>query len=97
MADDREQAGFEAYDDNYCRFLTGLEPTLINPHGRMLSKCGVALFSRTYVDTSYIETNVGEQYISVLAISPPKSTDEETIFAWMSQLMEYTLPKLPQP
>lgn len=90
------QAGFKKYADNYCRFLTGIESSLVKPQGQMLSKCGVALFSRTYVDTSYIQTKWGEQFISVFAVSPPKETPEDEIFAWMSQVIEYTLPRLPK-
>lgn len=92
-----KQAGFKTYADDYCRFLTGIEPAIVQPRGRLLSKCGVALFTHTFVDTSYIETNEGEKFVSVFAVSPPQSTSEAEIFDWMSQTMKYILPRLPKP
>lgn len=92
-----KQAGLRQYADNYCRFLTGIEPSIVKPQGQMFSKCGVALFSHTYVDTSYIKTKWGEEFVIVFAVSPPEKTPEDEIFAWMSQLIEYTLPQLPKP
>lgn len=53
------EEGFD-YADEYCRFLTEIENKFAGDRGQMLSKCGVSLFSNTYTDLSYLETDDGE-------------------------------------
>jgi beta-lactamase class A len=88
------QEGFE-YADDYCRFLIGLEQKVANKSGKMLSKCGVALFSNTYVDSSFIETDSGDKYYIVFSVTPPKATSEKEIFQWMNKVAIFILPRLP--
>ena len=88
------EEGFEL-PDNYCRFLTEVERRFSSQSGRMLSKCGVALFSNTYVDTSLIETDDGHKYYVAFAVSPTRRLDEETILQWMNTTANFVLSKLP--
>jgi hypothetical protein len=85
------QAGFD-YADDYCRFLTPLQQQL--KPTRLLSKCGVALFSNTYVDTSVIET-ADQIYFIVLAVTPPRSIPERQIFNTMNEIVSSSLSRLP--
>lgn len=91
-----KQTGFD-YADDYCRFLTGVERQLARQQGRMLSKCGVALFAHSYIDTSYLQTDQGEQYFMVVAVSPPRSTPEPKILETMADMVLYALPRLSDP
>lgn len=88
------QAGFN-YPNHYCRFLLEAEQVFAKPSGKMLSKCGVALFTHTYVDTSYLETNSGEKFYIVFAVTPPPSTSEPGILKWMNDSVKFLLPRLP--
>jgi len=93
MAHTPRQEGFE-FSDNYCRFLTGVEKQVAKRSGRMLSKCGVALFSNTYVDLSFIETDDGQKYYIVFAVTPPGSITEEAIIQWMNTTASFILSQL---
>ena len=84
------EEGFD-YADDYCRFLTATENQIAATNGKMLSKCGVALFTNTYTDLSYIETDTGEEYYLLLSLSPPRRTREAQIFQYMNQVAETVL------
>jgi len=94
MSHTPQQEGFN-YPDDYCRFLTGLENKIANRVGKLLSKCGVSLFSNTYTDLSFIETNSGEKYYVVLSVNPPQGSSEKEIIQWMNTVAEFILPQLP--
>ena len=83
------------YPDSYCRFLTHVEHEISGKSGRMLSKCGVALFSNTYVDSSFIETDSGQKYYIVFSVTPPQGIPEEKIIKWMNTATNFALLKLP--
>lgn len=83
------------YPDNYCRFLTQVERKIAGKSGRMLSKCGVALFSNTYVDSSFIETDSGQKYYVVFSVTPPQGISEQEIIKWMNTITNFALLKLP--
>lgn len=93
MSQTPREEGFD-YADNYCRFLTQVESNLAGNSGRMLSKCGVGLFTNTYVDTSLIETDSGQKYYIVLAVTPPKSISESQVINWMNIVIDFVLPRL---
>ena len=83
------------YADDYCRFLTILETRLASATGKLLSKCGVALFTNTYTDLSYLETDIGRGYYILLSVSPPPRTDESKILDRMNQIAEAIVLSLP--
>ncbi|MEO0885337.1 MAG: serine hydrolase [Cyanobacteria bacterium J06648_10] len=85
-----KEEGFD-YADDYCRFLTEVENRWASNSGKMLSKCGVSLFTNTYTDLSYIETDAGEKYYLLLSLSPPRRTSELTIIRYMNQVASTVL------
>jgi hypothetical protein len=93
MANTPHQEGFD-YPDEYCRFLTELGQAFSKKSGKMLSKCGVALFSNTYVDSSFIETDSGQKYYIIFSVTPPKSTSETDIIKWMNGTASFVLSRL---
>lgn len=94
MSHTPRQEGFE-YEDDYCRFLTNLKQKVADDSGKMLSKCGVSLFTTTYTDLSYLETDTGQRYYILLSVSPPRGYPEEETIRWMSKVAETILSKLP--
>lgn len=93
MSHTPKEEGFN-YADNYCRFLSEVERKYAHQSGRMLSKCGVALFSNTYIDSSFLETDSGEKYYLLFAVTPPESAAEAEVLHWMNQVTEFILPRL---
>ncbi|MEM8503380.1 MAG: serine hydrolase [Cyanobacteria bacterium P01_D01_bin.1] len=93
MSHTPREEGFN-YENNYCRFLTRLEKKFASKSGKMLSKCGISLFTNTYTDLSYLETDMGNQYYILLSVSPPRSVSEETVLLWMNQVAEAILVNL---
>ena len=94
MSHTPRQEGFNNEDDS-CRFLHPLSKKIIHNSGRMLSKCGIGLFSNAYVDTSFIETDKHEKYYLIFALTPPQGTDKSTATLWMNKAVELILPQLP--
>ena len=90
MSHTPREEGFD-YDDDYCRFLTALENQVASHSGKMLSKCGVSLFTNTYTDLSYLETDTGQRYYILLSVSPPSNVPEPEILDQMSRIAEYIL------
>jgi len=88
------EEGFD-YPDDYCRFLIEVEHKIASQSGRMLSKCGVALFSNTYVDSSFIETDSGQKYYIVFSVTPPKGIPEKEIIQWINTTTNFVLSQLP--
>lgn len=82
-----QEEGFD-YVDDYCRFLTEVENRLASNGGKMLSKCGVSLFTNTYSDLSYLETDAGQAYYILLSVTPPPRTEEARIVEQMNQIAE---------
>ena len=75
--------------------MTQVERKIAGKSGRMLSKCGVALFSNTYVDSSFIETDSGQKYYVVFSVTPPQGISEQEIIKWMNTITNFALLKLP--
>jgi hypothetical protein len=94
MSHTPRKEGFN-YQDDYCRFLTKVEHKIASKSGRMLSKCGVALFSNTYVDSSFIEADSGQKYYIVFSVTPPKGVSEKEIIQWMNTTVNFVLLRLP--
>lgn len=95
MSHKPRQEGFD-YADNYCRFLTNIEQRFASESGKMLSKCGVSLFTNTYTDLSYLKTDLGQEYYILLSVSPPISVSEEETILWMNLIAETILEELPE-
>ncbi len=93
MSKTPRELGFEQ-EDNFCRFLQPLYEKKASESGRMLSKCGIGLFSHSFVDTSYIQTNEGESYYIVFAVQPPRYISKENATEWMSEVSELILNEL---
>lgn len=85
MSHTPREEGFD-YADDYCRFLTETENQIASHEGRMLSKCGVSLFTNTYTDLSYIETDSGQKYYLLLSLRPPRRVSEPQIIHYMNQV-----------
>lgn len=90
MSHTPHKEGFD-YADDYCRFLTELESQLESHGGKMLSQCGVSLFTNTYTDLSYLETDVGQKYYILLSVSPPPGVAEPQIIHQMNQVAKSIL------
>jgi len=69
------------YEANYCRFIDGVKFADRNRQiRRLLSKCGVAPFTNTYSDLSYIEMNDGQRYVLLIARKYPfRPTDQAVV------------------
>lgn len=93
MAKTPREAGFRQ-EDSFCRFLQPLYEKKAIKSGRMLSKCGVGLFSHSFIDTSYIQTDDGESYYVVFAIQPPRYISKEEATEWMNEVSELILSEL---
>ena len=90
MSHTPREEGFD-YPDDYCRFLTEIENRLATNGGKMLSKCGVSLFTNTYTDLSYIETDAGQKYYILLSLKPPRREAEPNIIRYMNQVVDAVL------
>lgn len=93
MSQTPQQSGFN-FEDTFCRFLHPLGQQLTQQSGRLLSKCGIALFSHTYLDTSYVETDQGQKYFMVFAVTPPKTVAKNEIIRWLNTTSQILLKTL---
>lgn len=75
MSQTPKKAGFNN-EDTFCRFLHPLSQKIANKTGKLLSKCGVGLFSHTFVDTSFLKTDRGQKYYIVFAVNPPQNVSK---------------------
>lgn len=70
------------YEANYCRFIDGARPHDRQRRvRRLLSKCGVAPFSITYSDISYLEMNNGRRYVLFIVKKYPKRPADQSVVA----------------
>ncbi|NET59198.1 MAG: serine hydrolase [Symploca sp. SIO2E6] len=79
------------YENTFCRFLHPLSQKIANKTGKLLSKCGVGLFSHTFVDTSFIETDQGQKYYIVFAVNPPQNISKNQAINWMNTVSQFVL------
>ncbi len=93
MSQTPEQVGLD-FEDTFCRFLHPLGQQLTQQSGRLLSKCGIALFSHTYLETSYLETDRGQKYFMVFVVTPPKTVAKARIIRWLNATSQLFLKSL---
>lgn len=93
MSQTPKEAGFN-YEDTFCRFLHPLSKNIANTTGRLLSKCGVGLFSHSFIDTSFLETNQGQKYYIFWAVNPPNNVSKNQAIDWMNKASAAILTKL---
>lgn len=93
MSQTPQQAGFN-YEDTFCRFLEPLSKKIAYKTGKLLSKCGIGLFSYTFVDTSFIKTDEGQKYYIVFAVNPPQNVSKNQAINWMNTVSEFILKEL---
>ena len=93
MSQTPQQAGFD-YEDTFCRFLEPLAQKIAYKTGKLLSKCGVGLFSHTFVDTSFLKTDEGRKYYIVFAVNPPQKVSKNQAINWMNTVSQLLLNEL---
>lgn len=81
-------------EDHFCRFLHKLYDKKAFNKGKLLSKCGVALFSHSFVDTSFLKTDDGIKYYIVFSVTPPVTVSKAQAVAWINEVSEILLEKL---
>ncbi|PZD70809.1 hypothetical protein C1752_08951 [Acaryochloris thomasi RCC1774] len=74
-----------SFENTFCRFLDPLGKKLASQSGRLLSKCGIGLFSHTFSDTSFLKTDQGQKYFIVFSVTPPRSINKTEIIHWLNQ------------
>lgn len=93
MSQTPQQLGFD-YEDTFCRFLDPLGKAIAHQSGRLLSKCGIGLFSYTFTDSSFLETDQGQKYVIVFAVTPPKTVSKAQIIDWLNETSQLILQRL---
>ncbi|NJM58358.1 MAG: serine hydrolase [Synechococcales cyanobacterium RU_4_20] len=81
-------------ENTFCRFLDPLGKDLAHQSGRLLSKCGIGLFSHTFVDTSFLETDPGQKYFIIFAVTPPRRVSKSESIRWLNETSRFILTKL---
>lgn len=93
MSQTPKKAGFNN-EDTFCRFLHPLSQKIADKTGKLLSKCGVGLFSHTFVDTSFLKTDRGQKYYIVFAVNPPQNISKNQAINWMNRVSQFILNEL---
>ncbi len=93
MSQTPQQSGFN-YENTFCRFLDPLGQEIANPSGRLLSKCGIGLFSYTFLETSFLETDQGQKFFIIFAITPPRTIAKTQIINWLNETSQLILTQL---
>jgi hypothetical protein len=90
------EAGYADREASACRFLEFERKSILGgTKGRLMSKCGVALLSRTYIDSSFIERADGRKYFVTFAVKPISGESKETATRWLARASAFVLPRLP--
>jgi len=80
------------YESNYCRFIDGFELSTSKTNDLILSKCGIALFSNTFSDLSFIKMNNGRKFLLLIVkkygATPSDNTRVKDFKAIAGQLFE---------
>lgn len=93
MSQTPKKAGFN-YENTFCHFLHPLSQEIAYKTGKLLSKCGVGLFSHTFVDTGFLKTDGGQEYYIVFAVNPPQNASKAQAINWMNTVSQFILRKL---
>ncbi len=93
MSQTPQQLGF-SYEDTFCRFLEPLSQEFANQKGKLISKCGIGLFTHTFLDTSFLETDQGQKYYLVFAVIPPQNVSKNQAISWLNTVSQFILAEL---
>jgi len=74
------------YPDDWNRFLQSRQEDLVGQHGRLISKGGVALWSKTWTDTSLILSDDGRRIAVSITVFPPEDVTQKVAFPFMADL-----------
>lgn len=80
---------------NYCRFIDGAPTDARHSMSRLLSKCGVALFSHTHSDLSVIELNDGRRLVLLIARRYPQAPADAAVVTSFQNTAAALLARLP--
>jgi len=93
MSKTPKEAGFNQPDE-FCRFLNPLYEKIGSRNGKLLSKCGIALFTHSYVDTSFLKTNEGEEFYVAFSVTPPWYISKEQATEWINNASDLIVSEL---
>jgi hypothetical protein len=74
------------YPDDWNRFLQSRQEDLVGQHGRLISKGGVALWSKTWTDTSLILSDDGRRIAVSITVFPTEDVTQKVAFPFMADL-----------
>jgi hypothetical protein len=85
MSKTPKELGYD-YPDDWNRFLQSKQDLLVGPRGRLISKGGVALWSKTWTDTSLIQADDGRRMLVAITVMPPEDVTQKMAFPFMADL-----------
>jgi hypothetical protein len=85
MSKTPKELGYD-YPDDWNRFLQSKQDLLVGPRGRLISKGGVALWSKTWTDTSLILADDGRRMLVAITVMPPEDVTQKMAFPFMADL-----------
>jgi Beta-lactamase enzyme family len=85
MARTPEEQDFP-YHDTWNRFIHSEKDRLVGPQGKLISKGGVALWSKTWTDQSYLLRDDGRKIHLIITVRPPEEVQQSEAFPWMARL-----------
>ena len=85
MSQTPKSLGYD-YPDDWKRFLESKKMELVGDHGRLISKGGVALWSKTWTDTSLIQSDDGRRMAVSITVFPPEDVTQKVAFPFMADL-----------
>ena len=93
MSKTPKELGFDR-EDTSCRFLHPLSKKIAKAPGKLLSKCGISLFTHSFIDTSFLTTNKGQKYYIIFAVTPPQNITKNQSIEFMNNVTEFLVNKL---
>ena len=85
MSQTPKSLGYD-YPDDWNRFLQSKKNELVGERGRLISKGGVALWSKTWTDTSLIQSDDGRRMAVSITVFPPEDVTQKVAFPFMADL-----------
>lgn len=85
MSKTPKEFGFD-YPDEWNRFIHSKKFELVGEKGKLFSKGGVALWSKTWMDSSYLITDDRRRISLVITVRPPEDITQAQAFPFMAKL-----------
>jgi hypothetical protein len=85
MSKTPREFGFD-YPDDWNRFIQSKKEELVGESGKLFSKGGVALWSKTWTDSSYLVTEDHRRITLVITVRPPEEVTQAQAFPFMANL-----------